>query len=168
MQPSQEKQSPRTPTGGYNFNLSCNEITGKELTPTFVTPIYLRDFWDQLREKCVKLENVVIDHLKCFATIKVKNLAFEKVVFVRYTLDNWKTYQDLTAYYLKDSNSGYADTFAFELNIPDEDGIDEVYFAIAFRCAEQEFWDNNDNKNYCIRCVPIRDNRMTNNLVDNV
>ena len=159
MQPSREK-SPRTPTGGYNFNLSACETTQKELKPTFVTPIYLRDFWDQLRENCVKLENVVIDHLKCFATVKVKNLGYEKDVFVRYTLNNWKTYQDLPAYYLKDSNSGYADTFAFELNVPDKDEVQEVCFSIAFRCMEQEFWDNNNNKNYCIRCVPIQVNKM--------
>ncbi|EDV22874.1 Glycogen-binding subunit 76A [Trichoplax sp. H2] len=167
MQSPNDRNNPRTPTGGYNFNLSPDGSSHKQLKATFITPIYLRDFWDQLRQNCVKLENVVIDRLKCFATVKVKNLAYEKVVLIRYTLNDWRTYQDLPAYHLKDSNRGYADTFAFEFNVPDEEEIRQVQFAIAFRCAGQEFWDNNHNRNYCLQCIPIQDGHLFNNLVHN-
>lgn len=55
----------------------------------------------KLDSKNVSLENVIIKEAESLlvGTIKVKNLSFNKEVFVRSTWDNWKTQQDTICTY---------------------------------------------------------------------
>lgn len=72
------------------------EIT-EEWTITFRQPAsdYL-NFRQKLDTKNVSLENVIVKENESMlvGTVKVKNLSFEKEVFIRLTWDDWKTSQD--------------------------------------------------------------------------
>lgn len=98
----------------------------------------------------VSLENVVLKGLAIKGTVKVKNICFEKHVFVRGTFDNWKSYRDVTADYVPSSPHAHAqmDTFSFEMTSPCAKST-KIEFCVCFRAQNgQEFWDNNYGRNY--------------------
>jgi hypothetical protein len=78
--------------------------------------------------------------------ILVDNLAYEKIVIVRYTLDNWNTYNDQECNYSY-SVSDYLDVFSFTANLPNWISIE---FAIKYIVNNTEYWDNNNGLNYTI------------------
>lgn len=110
-------------------------------------------FRDRLEKNCVSLENVILKDYEVKGTIKVKNLAFEKQVIVRYTSDSWQTTNEIEATYSQSHNrcSNY-DTFMFVLNVPtDFNENKQIQFAVCYRpSGMSEYWDNNYQKNYTI------------------
>lgn len=154
--------------------LSAANFNGSPISPSTSTPTlhnwrldfkqpasdYMR-FRVKLEAKNVALENVLIDNVKgrLNGTIKVKNLSFEKFVFVRYTVDQWKTFRDETAQYVQPSSKhtsrpDMVDTFRFDFEIPPDDNEHRnLEFCVCFRLStnnnnRQEFWDsNNENGN---------------------
>ena len=135
----------------YNTTNSRRTIL---LEINFDQPAVQKDFHIMLRKNLVKLENAIINKNICTGTIKVRNIAFEKKVFVRYTFDRWKNWKDLQAKYYPNSCTGYTDTFTFSIVVPEED-VKDVEFAICFYCQGNQYWDNNSGKNYCINCSPV-------------
>lgn len=131
-----------------------HEIT-KELALTFAQPIALDNFMGRLNRLCVSLENVLVSNCAIMGTIKVKNITYEKNVFVRCTNDNWKSYEDNQGSYVPLSYDGNYDRFSFAITVPSsiKDG-DKLEFAVCYRTVspDNEFWDNNDGKNYVIEC----------------
>ena len=129
-----------------------NEIT-KELSLTFPQPIALDNFVDRLNKLSVSLENVLVSNCALMGTIKVRNIAYDKTVFVRCTFDHWKTFEDNNGSYVPLSYDGTYDRFSFAITVPDtiKHG-DKVEFAICYQTLspDNEFWDNNDGKNYVI------------------
>lgn len=90
-------------------------------------------------------------------TVRVNNLAFKKEVFVRYTVDNWLSYRDLPAQYAASPSLTHDDfVFSFPIPISLPHGR-KVAFAVCYRVAGQEHWDNNDGQNYEGRVVYITD-----------
>ncbi|VDP66554.1 unnamed protein product [Echinostoma caproni] len=97
-------------------------------------------------------------------TIKVKNVHFDKKVWIRMTTNNWVTFTDCPAIYNADLSSGSAraparfDTFTFQINAsnyPREcDNVERIEFAIRYcvgpESSHGQFWDNNDGRNYVI------------------
>lgn len=83
----------------------------------------------------IQLENYVYDHenkmIRCM--VRVKNISFQKRIFSRVTLNQWKSYYDLNAVYIKSENqklnnqsdlpySNFSfDYFGLCLIIPDRD-----------------------------------------------
>lgn len=71
--------------------------------PKILTFLLLISFGNRqkLDSKNVSLENVIIKEAESMVvgTVKVKNLGFQKEVFVRSTWDNWKTQQDTICTY---------------------------------------------------------------------
>jgi len=110
-------------------------------------------FRARLEKDCVSLENVILKDYQVKGTIKVKNLAFEKHVGVRYTFDSWETSDEVAATYSNSNNrcSNY-DTFMFVLDVPtDFEANKQIQFAVCYRPVGQpEYWDNNYDKNYTI------------------
>ena len=138
--------------------LAVDPRQGKRLKCCFPQPA-ARDsaFEKRVTEQNVCLENIVFSTFAIAGTVKVRNLAFAKDVRVRYTLNEWRTYQDIWADYVPDSSNGKTDRFQFRFTVPQDFRIaDGIEFAIRYRVAGKEFWDNNSRRNYRIECCSNR------------
>ena len=112
----------------------------------FVQPGTQPDFFSRLRSRNVILESVKSEARAVHGIVRVVNLDYDKEVCVRWTHDNWKTSHNSTCSYCKGSNDGGTDRFAFTLPA----NGDDIQFAIRYRCAGKEYWDNNGGQNYVI------------------
>ena len=87
-------------------------------------------------------------------SICVKNLAYEKRVVIRFTLNNWTTFSDLAANW-KESIGGTSDhpendRFCFEIPLPGANWSGTVEFAVRYDVAGWTFWDNNHERNHTV------------------
>ena len=127
----------------------------KSLCLTCSQPASTDGFLDRVRHKCVCLENVAVRDMSVKGTVMVANLAYEKRVSVRWTVDNWGSHQDSEASYVqRGSSNGECDRFAFEITVPESvEAGQKIQFAVCYRPAgKEEYWDNNDGKNYSLEC----------------
>ena len=74
--------------------------------------------------------------------IQVTNMAYEKYVTVRWSVDGWKTWIDTDATFHSRLSK---DSDLFEFIIPSQTKTD---FAVRYHAAGQEVWDNNSGWNY--------------------
>ncbi|KAF7294582.1 CBM21 domain-containing protein [Mycena indigotica] len=101
----------------------------------------------------VKLQTLVLteDKTGVAGTVAVRNLAFDKWVAVRFTLDEWQTTSEVTARYSHSLPGGMVDVFAFTIRLNDIlariDGK-QMALAVRFNAAGREMWDNNRGRNY--------------------
>lgn len=133
-----------------NFETSSTQTTMVETL--FTTPGSLPDFQERLQSVKVLLESIQTDEFSISGTVRVLNMAFEKSVSIRYTLNNWLTLVDLPATYVLDSSDGLTDKFSFKIVTPaffDSGG--SLQFAVRYCVDGTEHWDNNDGKNYKVR-----------------
>lgn len=128
------------------------------------------DFRKRLDVGNISLENVIVkspDH-RIMGTVKVRNLSYDKEVFVRCTQDKWTTHQDTQCSYVQNNammnmapngscsaSSGSMqnvtaiyDTFSFHLPLPIN--ATSMEFAVCYKSDAFECWDNNDGCNYCL------------------
>lgn len=79
---------------------------------------------------------------------RVKNVDFQKKVTVRYTTDNWATFNDVALSYstTQPYNDG-TELWNTELSIP-TDSAYNVEYAIKYEVKGQTYWDNNLGRNY--------------------
>ncbi|CAH8554937.1 unnamed protein product [Schistosoma bovis] len=104
-------------------------------------------------------------YIRLKGTIKIKNICYDKLVYIRLTKDNWKTFIDYPAVYSSQlssstwSNTKRYDTFIFNILIESNQQSfnpnDKIEFAICFIAFNNhndktEYWDNNNNENYII------------------
>jgi len=74
---------------------------------------------------------------------------FEKRVFVRYTLDDWRTFMDVEATFLDVDSACGADRFHFRLDFPFRlPNETRLQLAVASCTGGQTHWDNNGGLNY--------------------
>ncbi|CAL8297866.1 unnamed protein product [Merluccius merluccius] len=111
------------------------------------------DFRARLLRNGVCLESCSLQRRSLTGTAKVRNLGFSKSVSVRITFDSWASHSDAACTFM---NNVYGcqdtDTFAFSLELPARVSPQHrVEFCVCFRVAGQEFWDNNDGRNYVLR-----------------
>jgi len=89
--------------------------------------------------------------------ILLRNLAYEKAVFIRYSVDGWKTWKDCPATY--SFSQGDLETwkfqtgnFVFPRSNPGQSLTEVVNinfdFAVCYKVNGNIYWDNNNNKNY--------------------
>jgi hypothetical protein len=74
----------------------------------------------------------------------VQNLAFDKEVGVVFTTDNWATVHTAYCSYNRNMSSGVE---VWAVTVPIGAATD-VWFAIFYRVAGNEYWDNNFSRNY--------------------
>ncbi|BGP13624.1 hypothetical protein JCM10213_007800 [Rhodosporidiobolus nylandii] len=91
--------------------------------------------------------------------VRVQNLAFEKWVAVRFTLDHWQTVSEVSAEHHESLPGGKEDRFAFTIRLQDLLArIEEktMFLAVRYTVGGREVWDNNDGQNYQVgfRKVP--------------
>lgn len=138
-------------TLGANADVTCRPPI--KLCFTQPASDYLA-FRDKISNNFVSLENVILKDYTVEGTIKVKNITFEKHVFVRLSLDEWATYDDIDAVYVPGPGLGYKDpydTFSFKMDIsPAFDISKTIQFAICFEENGNQHWDSNGGINYCI------------------
>ncbi|XP_062404713.1 protein phosphatase 1 regulatory subunit 3E [Sardina pilchardus] len=118
----------------------------------FINPGTLPDFLEKVKELKVLLECVQSDDFSLSGFVRVLNIAFEKSVALRYTLNNWMTCMDTLASYVPQSNDGVTDRFSFKMVVPTflESG-GTLQFAVKYTVGGEEYWDNNYGNNYKVK-----------------
>lgn len=104
----------------------------------------------------VRLERVFLsaDKSTLIGTVAVANLAFQKQVTARFTLDYWRTISEVGATYCHDVRRPQAtdgfDPFSFDLKLNDQANLETktMFLCIRYNVNGQEYWDNNDSVNY--------------------
>ncbi|XP_067905204.1 protein phosphatase 1 regulatory subunit 3E [Heterodontus francisci] len=122
------------------------------LEPLFTNPCDSPHFQQRVWLDRVCLESIATDQFSILGVIRVLNIAYEKQVVVRYTLNQWNSFIDLAACYTAHSEGSQTDTFSFKLIAPvflDAGGT--LQFAIRYLVAGQEYWDNNKGSDYQVR-----------------
>lgn len=108
------------------------------------------------RTQPVRLDRVYLssDQQSLIGVVVVANLAFQKNVLARFTLDYWKTVSEVSAEYnhdvrRKQINDGF-DRFNFTINLSDVTNLETktLFLCIRYTVAGQEYWDNNSSINY--------------------
>ena len=131
--------------------------TYRTLVPMFNQPGSFANFFDLLRSKKVCLENAYMaDSSKSIrGTVRVQNLSFSKRVVVRYTTNDWAKSTDLEATYLAGSCDGFSDKFTFCVTVLFALNVGQRFqFCLQFLAEDgQEYWDNNDGRNYVFQCL---------------
>ncbi|NXX88613.1 PPR3E phosphatase, partial [Centropus bengalensis] len=110
-------------------------------------------FAERVRQHKVRLEWVRAEPAGLRGAVRVLNVAYEKAVSVRYTRDGWASCAELPAAYQPPAPAdGVTDRFAFLLPL----GANEtaLEFAVRYRVAGAEYWDNNGGANYRLRGRP--------------
>ncbi|ODQ82332.1 carbohydrate-binding module family 21 protein [Babjeviella inositovora NRRL Y-12698] len=85
--------------------------------------------------------------------VYVKNVAFDKRVSVKLTVDNWKTFSFIHGFYVSSNNYGDYDKFRFVINLSNlnfsyYDKLVNLEFCIRYEVGGETFWDSNGGSNY--------------------
>ena len=102
----------------------------------------------------VTLDNIVQSERGIIGMVAVKNEAYYKQVTVRYTWNGWKTFQECPANFYQQGPSTLIDKFIFVIPAPKITNSGKGWnleFAIRYRVAGMEYWDNNAFKNYVVK-----------------
>lgn len=142
---------PSPPMTVLAFESPCQTIS-KSVHMCFEQPGGHPDFLQRLCQQNICLENAMISEMTVIGTIKVRNLDFCKEVRVRYSWDNWTTHANIMARYVAGSCDGPTDRFSFGFTIPRRYvGVgDKVFFAVFYKVAGREYWDNNNGLDYML------------------
>lgn len=77
----------------------------------------------------------------------LQNYAYNKSVFVRYTTDGWKTFDDQALIYNK-TNANGTETWTSKLDLANYSNVDDFQYAICYSVYGTEYWANNFGENY--------------------
>ncbi|EDO37715.1 predicted protein, partial [Nematostella vectensis] len=115
----------------------------------FLQPLSPNSLRDRLEKNTVCLESITLCDYVLRGSVKVKNIAYEKRVFVRWTIDNWESHTETPASYVPGSLTETTDDFAFELRMPtDLEKNFKLEFAICYEVLGIQSWDNNAGDNF--------------------
>ncbi len=78
-------------------------------------------------------------------SVTVRDIAYDKAVTIRYTTDNWLTFDEETATYARSEANGL-ERWAFSLQLPVE--ATEVEMVVSYEVDGVTYWDNNLGRNY--------------------
>lgn len=142
----------------------------------FQNPVVEPEFYTNLVNNKVGLECVNVQNGMLCGKVRVSNLGYKKKVFIRYTFDDWATFQDVNCLYSDGSSSSNTDNFTFTI-IPSKkcvlSAIDslnknstskqsssadlqptlKLNFAVGYQVNEQQYWDNHFGRNYVYDCL---------------
>ena len=91
------------------------------------------------------------DSTSIYGRVRVKNIAFEKRLAVRFTFDWWQTTSEVTAKYVESLEGNHFDIFGFTIRLNGlMTRIEEkvLFLALRYTVAGREIWDNNGGENY--------------------
>lgn len=131
---------------------------GRPRGPSFEWVIRLSNFpadTEHRQNLPVRVERVYLssDNKTLVGSIAVQNLAFNKLVVARFTLDYWKTTSEVVADYNHDvrrKQDDGCDRFNFSIKLADLANLENktMFFCIRYNVNGQEYWDNNNSMNY--------------------
>ena len=106
----------------------------------------------------VRVERVFLsaDNKTLIGSVAVANLAFNKWVVARFTLDYWKTTSEVVAEFNNDvrapKHTDGHDRFNFNIKLADLANLEAktMFFCVKYCVNGQEYWDNNNSTNYQI------------------
>ena len=104
----------------------------------------------------VAVENIDFVGTTVEGVVRVRNIAFEKWIAVRFTLDKWQTTSEVTARYKESFPNSTFDRFTFSIKLADVLSRAEektLFLAVRYSVAGREIWDNNSGRNYQVRVV---------------
>ncbi|KAK9365943.1 putative phosphatase regulatory subunit-domain-containing protein [Lipomyces kononenkoae] len=96
------------------------------------------------------------DQRSLLGHVAVKNIAFSKWVAAKFTVDYWKTVSEVAADFTDvlpgrspRPPQGY-DRFTFSIKLQDFSKLEHktMFFCVRYNVNGQEYWDNNDGRNY--------------------
>ncbi|KAJ0057413.1 hypothetical protein NL108_006101 [Boleophthalmus pectinirostris] len=108
----------------------------------------------KVQEQMVELESIELlpKTTTLRGIVRVLNICYNKLVYVRISLDKWKSHFDLQAEYVPGSSDWKTDRFTFQYTlIPpfDKEGT-RVEFCLRYETSEGVFWANNNQMNYVL------------------
>lgn len=145
-----------------DFDLSRNIFHTEEyvLSPLFELPSSKEELMEQLQVQKAVLEST--EYLPGSTSVKgiirVLNISFEKLVYVRMSLDDWQSHYDILAEYVPNSCDGETDQFSFKISLvpPYQKDGSKVEFCIRYETSVGTFWSNNNGTNYVLVCQKKR------------
>ncbi|XP_065655483.1 protein phosphatase 1 regulatory subunit 3B [Hydra vulgaris] len=122
-----------------------------ELVACFENHAQTDDIFQYVSKHNVALEKCLIRGRTITGIIITKNIDYHKEIFVRYTINKWESFNDVEATYVPKSSDGGTDRFMFSVSLPQ--GFPDLVFAIRYKVANNEYWDNNNGLNYRVRDI---------------
>ena len=106
----------------------------------------------------IKLIDIYVTENKIYGSVLLDNIDYKKKVTVRYTWDDWKSYDDYVANYIE-SSSCANDIYDFYIDIPRNSNkfIHTLSFALCYEVAGHMYWDNNNSQNYSAKVLIPKD-----------
>jgi len=103
----------------------------------------------------VRVERLFLsaDHKTLIGSVAVANIAFQKHVTARFTLDYWKTISEVVAEFNNDVRNRHEDgfdRFNFNIKLSDQANLEAktLLLCVKYQANGQEYWDNNRGVNY--------------------
>jgi hypothetical protein len=104
----------------------------------------------------IRVERVFLsaDNKNLVGSVAVANLAFNKWVVARFTLDYWKTTSEVVAEFNHDvrqpKHTDGRDRFNFNIKLADLANLEAktMFFCVKYSVNGQEYWDNNNSTNF--------------------
>ena len=130
-----------------NFKVESvmENVSPSDLIAKF-TPLKECMFDDLVKRRPVELKNASLTDEKVVVTIATKESSTD-LPGIRYTLDNWKSFTDVTSVESKGQDTG-RNVSEIQLDIPKET---KMIFAIFWRHGGIEYWDNNNRRDFEIQ-----------------
>ncbi|KAM4602119.1 protein phosphatase 1 regulatory subunit 3A-like [Polymixia lowei] len=144
------------PPGYELLRSECENLEECRLSLRFSLPSSTEELVTSLQERKVALETVELlpgtTTLK--GVIRVLNISFDKMVYIRTSLDAWASHFDLLAEYIPGSSDGVTDCFLFKLTLVPPFGEQgaRVDFCLRYETPVGTFWANNGDGNYVVFC----------------
>ncbi|CAO3638128.1 unnamed protein product [Mucor hiemalis] len=121
-------------------------------------PTRLSDIIDK-KTKVIRIEKSTIRLMTdlIVGKVLVRNIDYHKTVTIRYTFDFWETIDNVGARFHQqddhksntsgsNNNNNSYDVFSFKIKLPPN--ATTLYFAVHYKVGTQDYWDNNDGRNY--------------------
>ncbi|XP_043935230.1 protein phosphatase 1 regulatory subunit 3F [Protopterus annectens] len=147
--------SPDSPECDLQYHETNNQDLGFYVIPCFAFPAARQQLLEKLYLEKVAVESILPvkgDPLSISGVVRVLNVSYNKMVYIRTTMDNWTTFYDHLADYVPGSFDGETDQFSFCLSFVAPfvyDGA-RIEFVVRYETDEGSYWANNDAKNYSI------------------
>ena len=132
-------------------NNGCFKKVAVEIATCFLDPCQKEDVFELVNKNNVALEKCFVRDRTVTGIIITKNIDYHKEIFIRYTLNKWQSFNDIEATYVPKSSDGKTDRFMFSVCLPP--GFQDLIFAVNYKVANREYWDNNNGLNYRIRDI---------------